>query len=431
MRESVASLPPGLAEPAVVQTAWWMTRPIQFLECGRRRYGDAFTARFVGAERPFTFISHPDAIRALFTDSRHGLTSVRRARLASLVGTDSIFLIDSGPEHIERRKIVAPGFHGDRIRFSEGVVREVTEREIREWPRGSSFSICPRMQAITVEVIVRAVFGVTEPGRGRQLREMLEELLRRSRKPFQPSLHRLLERIDRLLFAEIAKRRAGDPAEGKDVMSMLVAARFEDGSPMTDREVRNQLMTLLLAGTETTAVSLAWAFDMVLRHPEVLARLREGEEDDAYLRAVVHESLRLRPIVLFTGRRLKSDLQVGEYTVPAGFDAAASPWLTHTRADLYPEPFAFRPERFLGRKPQTYAWIPFGGGVRRCIGAAFAEVEMRVMLDTVVRGISLSLVDPRPERLKPHGMVLFPRKGVPVRVGARVPHPRARVVEPV
>jgi cytochrome P450 len=440
----VSTAPPEVAESVLTQTAWWLARPIQFLEHCRRHHGETFTVRFARADKPLVFLSDPEAIRSLYTDPHHGLTQVRRARLEPVVGADSIFLLDSGPEHIERRKIVAPGFHGESIRHTERIVREVTEREMREWPRGGTLPLCPRMQTVTVEVIVRAVFGITEPTLSRQLREMLAELLGRSRStvtaaqlllrslssradPLTPGLRTLLDRIDRVLFAEIAKRRLEDPAERKDVMSLLVASRFEDGSALSDREVRNQLITLLLAGTETTAVSLAWAFDLILRHPEVLSRLTEGGEDDAYLRAVVHESLRLRPNVLFIGRRLESDLRVGEYTVPAGFDAATSPWLTHTRADLYPDPLAFRPERFLDRKPQTYRWIPFGGGARRCVGAAFAEAEMRVMLDTIVRSISLQPATPRPERVQPHGMVLFPRKGTLVRVGPSLPRSEARV----
>jgi cytochrome P450 len=433
MSEKPAPAPPVLCESPLRQTAWWMLRPIQFLEHCRRRYGETFTVRFSAAEKPLTFLSHPDAVRALFVDPQHGVTPLRRVRIGPVLGADSILVLDSGPEHLKRRKLVAPSFHGDRMRHSEHIAREIAEREMRSWPRGGTLALHPRMQAITLEVVVRAVFGVTELARSRQLRALLAELLAQvARKrvqvalairsfssraqPLPTSLRRAVDSVDRMLLGEIAKRRAEGPAEREDVMSQLVAARFEDGSGLSDREVRNQLLTLMLAGTETTAASLAWSFDLVLRHPEVLARLTDDEENDAYLRAVVQEVLRVRPVVMFTGRRLATDLPVGEYTVPAGTDAITVPWLTHTRPDVYLDPHAFRPERFIDRKPQTYAWIPYGGGARRCVGAAFAEAEIRVVLDTVLRGISLRPINPRPERLG-RNVTAFPRNGTLVQVG--------------
>jgi cytochrome P450 len=426
--------PPTVSESPARQLAWWLERPIQFLEHCRRRYGDTFMVRLFGAEAPIAFLSDPDAIRTLYIDPELNLMPARRARLAHILGPDSVFVLDSGPEHMKRRKLAAPSFHGDRMRYSREVAREVAEREIREWPRGGTLALYPRMQAITLEVIVRAVFGVTEPARNRELRGMLSELLTElARKraqvglvirsfasgvePLPRRLRRVLARVDRVLLAEIAERRAGDPTEREDVMSQLVAARFEDGSGLSDRGVRDQLMALLLAGSETSAVSLAWTFDMVLRRPEVLARLTDPEGDDAYLRAVVWESLRLRPVVMFAGRRLASDLVAGEHTLPMGSDAAGVPWLTHSRPDLYPEPHAFRPERFLDRKPQTYAWIPFGGGARRCLGAAFAEAEIQVVLDTILHRVSLEPANPQPEPLKRRNMTVSPRNGTVVRVG--------------
>jgi cytochrome P450 len=433
--------PPTVAESPFRQLAWWVERPIQFLEHCRRRYGDAFMVRFAGAEAPIAFLSHPEAMRALFSDPQLGLMPARRERLAPILGADSVFVLDSGPEHMKRRKLAAPSFHGDRMRLSRQVAREVAEREIRDWPRGEVLSLYPRMQAITLEVIVRAVFGVTEPARSRKLQEMLAKLLTQlARKdiqvrlvlrslasrpdPVPPSLRRLMDEVDRVLFEEMARCRAEGPETREDVMAQLVAARFEDGSTLSDRGVRNQLMALLLAGSETSAVSLSWTFDIVLRRPDVMSRLTDPDGDEAYLQAVVWESLRLRPVIMFAGRRLTSELQAGEHTLPAGCDAVAVPWLTHTRPDLYPEPSAFRPERFLDRKPDTYAWIPFGGGVRRCMGAAFAEAEIQVVLDTILRGIDLRPASPRPEPRKRRNMTVSPLRGTLVRAGVRPPRSR-------
>jgi cytochrome P450 len=306
----------------------------------------------------------------------------------------------------------------------------VAERHIHDWPRGDTFSIYPRMQAITLEVIVRAVFGIIDPGLRRQLHGMLSEVLTQVSSPsvrvqiairslvppagpLPPGFRRLLDRVDRVLLAEIAERRTGDCSKREDVMSMLVAARFEDGSGMSDQEVRNQLMTVLVAGAESTAVTLSWILDMLLRNPEVLSRLAGSDGDEDYMRAVTWEALRLRPPVIFTGRRLKSDLQAGKYTLPAGIDAVTLPLLTHSNPDIYPDPLAFRPERFLGRRPSTYEWIPFGGGARRCLGAAFAESEIEVILNTIIDGISLRPVGPRPELLN-RNTTVSPRRGTRV-----------------
>ena len=255
------------------------------------------------------------------------------------------------------------------------------------------------MQAVTLEVILRAVFGVTDTARLERLRDVLGGLLAQSASPRMQfgvllarrfnragpleSLRAQVRAVDEVLLEEIAERRA-DPGAGErdDILSLLLAARFEDGEGMSDRELRDQLVTLLLAGHETTATALAWTFDLLLRTPPAYKRLRDEvrEGGDEYLRAVISESLRLRPVVPLAGRRLNSDLVTDGLSLPAGTDVTPAIWLTHTREDLYPDPLVFRPERFLENPPQTYAWIPFGGGVRRCIGAAFAEFEMRVVL---------------------------------------------------
>lgn len=427
-----------------MQMMRWLVRPIAFMESCRRRYGDEFSVRFPGFERPMVMLSDPETIRALYTAHEHGLPPGRTISLLPIMGPNSVLLLE-GREHLARRKLMLPPFHGERMRSYESIMREATEREIDSWPSGQPFAIHPHMQAITLEVILEAVFGVTDQARAERLRERLPMLLnetssaalqlrfllasRLGRGDPMARLRSISASIDELLFAEITDRRS-DPAldEREDILSLLIAARFEDGGEMSDRELRDQLITLLLAGHETTATGLAWSFDLLLRHPAVLARLiaeiDEGEED-AYLRAVVSESLRLRPVVPLAGRRLASGLKTENLSLPAGTDVTPAIWLTHTRADLYPEPYAFRPERFLENPPSRYGWIPFGGGVRRCLGASFAEMEMRVVLETVLRRSVLQPAGPKAERVTRRNVTFSPRKGTIVRSRPRVDAPGA------
>jgi cytochrome P450 family 135 len=437
------ALPPGPSEPPLVQTLRWLMRPISFMESCRRRFGDAFSVSFVGFQRPMVIISDPQAVRALYTEPQNGLPPGRTISLLPILGANSVLLLE-GREHLARRRLMLPPFHGERMRSYEGIVREAVARELANWREGEEFAIHPRMQAITLEVILRGVFGVTDPRRRAQLSERLPELLADTasvglqlRMLIAPRLTRAdplvglksqLDGIDELLFAEIAERRAeGDYTEREDILSLLMTARFEDGEAMDDRDLRDQLLTLLLAGHETTATALAWTFDLLLRNPAALARLTEevdAGEDDEYLRAVVAESLRLRPVVPLAGRRLAGELVLDGLTLPAGTDVTPAIWLTHTRSDLYPEPYAFRPERFLRDAPQTYGWIPFGGGVRRCLGAAFAELEMRVVLQTVLRERTLVPASTRAERVTRRNVTFSPRRGTRVRARTRVAQPQ-------
>jgi len=446
----VSTFPPGPSEAPAIQTARWLLRPISFMESCRRRYGDVFSVSFLGFERPLVMLSDPEAIRALYTVHEHGLPPGRSVALLPVMGPGSVLLLE-GQEHLARRKLMLPPFHGERMRSYEATVREVTERELDSWSDGSVFAIHPRMQAITLEVILKAVFGVTDPTRDARLRERLPSLLGDTASPalqFRVLLSRrlgrgdplvglreLLREIDELLLAEIDERRVDpDPThpEREDILSLLVAARFEDGSEMSDREVRDQLVTLLLAGHETTATALAWTFDLLLRNPATLARLTAEVDagDDTYMRAVISESLRLRPVVPLAGRRLASDLNVDGLSLPAGTDVTPAIWLTHTRADLYPEPYAFRPERFLegegGHPINKYGWVPFGGGIRRCLGAAFAEMEMRVVLETILQRRVLSSASGRAERVTRRNVTFSPRNGTLLRSRRRgAPTPSA------
>jgi cytochrome P450 family 135 len=434
----VSTLPPGPTEPPAVQMLRWLTRPIAFMESCRRRFGDAFSVSFPGFERPMVMLSDPETIRALYTAHEHGLPPGRTISLLPVMGPSSVLLLE-GREHLARRKLMLPPFHGARMRSYESIIREATESEIDRWPDGQPFALHPHMQAITLEVILKAVFGVTDQARSERLKERLPILLGETSSPATQvrfllasrigrgdplaRLREITASIDELLFAEIADRRSDRALdEREDILSLLIAARFEDGGAMSDRELRDQLVTLLLAGHETTATGLAWTFDLLLRHPAALTRLTAEVDagEDAYLRAVVSESLRLRPVVPLAGRRLASELRGGGLSLPSGTDVTPAIWLTHTRADLYPEPFAFRPERFLENPPSGYGWIPFGGGVRRCLGASFAELEMRVVLETVLRRSALQPVSQRAERVTRRNVTFSPRKGTRVQSRPRM-----------
>ncbi len=432
-------LPPEPTSSPFVQTLRWSFRPLPFMQECRERYGDAFSVKFAGFERPMVMISDPAAIKALYMDRSHGLPPGREIVLTPVVGPKSVLVIE-GSDHLAHRKLMLPAFHGERMRSYEPIVNEIVDAEIDSWPLGEQFAIHPQMQAMTLEVILRVVFGVSEGPRLEQLRVVLTKVLEETASPLAQLIglasrrfggrgpwakfEGQLKAVDELLYAEIAERRAGgDFDERDDMLSLMMQARFEDGEPMGDSDLRDQLMTLLLAGHETTATALAWTFDLLLRHPRELLRLRETLEagEDEYLRATISESLRLRPVVPLAGRRLNADLEAGGISLPAGTDVTPAIWLAHTRAESYPEPFAFRPERFLEEAPDTYAWIPFGGGIRRCLGAAFAEFEMRIVLREVISRCDLHKADPRPEKIGRRNITLSPKDGTPVVVTARQP----------
>jgi cytochrome P450 len=432
-------LPPGPNSNPLAQTLRWAFRPIPFMDECRRKFGDSFSVKFIGFERPMVLISDPAAIKALYMERENGLPPGRDIILKPILGARSVLLLE-GADHLARRKLMLPPFHGERMRSYESAVDEIVGAEIDSWPLDTEFPIHSRMQAVTLEVILRAVFGVADGPRLERLRKELATVLEATASPRAQVIglatrrfrggnafarfEGQLKEVDDLLYAEIAEHRAKpDLAEREDILSMLMLAEFEDGGTMSDKELRDQLMTLLLAGHETTATALAWTFDLLLRHPEPLRRLRDSLEagEDDYLRATISESLRLRPVIPLAGRRLAKDLEVDGLTLPAGTDVTPAIWIAHTRADLYPDPFAFKPERFLGDGPESYAWIPFGGGIRRCIGASFAEFEMRIVLREVLTRCDLHKASPLPEKTGRRNITLSPKDGTPVVVGARRP----------
>jgi cytochrome P450 len=444
MSEPVGVLPPGPDQHPALQTLRWLYRPIPFLEDCRRRYGEIFSVSFVGFKTPMVMFSDPAAIKAVYSDRCNGLPPGRNQTLEPLVGPRSVLLLE-GEEHLSRRKLMLPPFHGERMRAYEEIVRAAIAAEMERWPVGEAFPIHPGMQAVTLEVILRAVFGVGDEARLGRLRSTLRQVLGRTSSPvaqlavftvlrrggggLRDRVECMLRAADAELFAEIAERRA-DPRleEREDILSMLISARFEDGEGMGDEELRDQLMTLLLAGHETTATALAWIFDLLLHADDAIERLRQELEGDAdeFLRATIAEALRLRPVIPIAGRRLAEGLSIEGHDLPAGTDVTPAIWLTHTRPDLYEEPLRFRPERFLGNGPETYAWIPFGGGVRRCLGAAFAEFEMRIVLEEVIGRCRLEAAA-EPERVGRRNVTLSPRQGTRVRLLGRDP---ARVPAP-
>jgi cytochrome P450 family 135 len=432
-------LPPEPSSSPLVQTLRWSFRPLPFMQECRERYGDSFSVRFVGFERPMVMISDPAAIKALYMERSHGLPPGRNIVLEPIVGSRSLLILQ-GEDHLAHRKLMLPPFHGERMRSYAPIVEEIVDREIDSWPLGEEFAIHPHMQAITLEVILRVVFGVADGPRLERLRGVLTKVLEETASPLAQltglasrrfggrgpwaKFERQLKAADELLYAEIAERRdRGDFEEREDILSMMMQAEFDDGERMSDTDLRDQLMTLLLAGHETTATALAWTFDLLLRHPGPLGRLRDSLEagEDDYLRATISESLRLRPVVPLAGRRLGVDLETDDLHLPAGTDVTPAIWLAHTRPDAYPEPFAFRPERFLDDPPDTYAWIPFGGSIRRCIGASFAEFEMRIVLREVLTRCDLHKASPQPEKTGRRNITLSPKDGTPVVITARHP----------
>jgi cytochrome P450 len=425
-------LPPGPRAPAAINTALLARRPLESLLSWHRRYGDVFTVKYL-IFGTGVYVADPAAIRDLLTGDQSDLhAGEANAPLSPVLGSNSVLVLD-GPRHLRQRKLLLPPFQGSAVRAFRDVIREVAEREVAGWSSGSEFAMRDRMRVLTFEVISRAVFGITDRQRIERLRAallpimdagatfFLPEALRRDFGPLSPwgRLQRRLKKADALLFEEIARRRReSDLDERTDVLSLLLRARDEDGQPMTDVELRDELMTMLAAGHETTATGLAFAFDLLLRHPRVLSRLQESlaADDDAYLEAVVTESLRLRPVIDASERTLTEPRVVGDWELPAGIRVYPAIVLVHRREDLYPEADQFRPERFLDGGAESYSWLPFGGGIRRCIGAALAQAEMAEVIRVVVSRIRLRPVRPEPEPVVLRGITLVPKHGMPVAV---------------
>ncbi|HUA75139.1 MAG TPA: cytochrome P450 [Solirubrobacteraceae bacterium] len=427
------ALPPGPRTPALLNLAQLIQRPLQMLTRWQARYGDAFTVRFTGFGTG-VYVADPDAIRELFTGDQSDLRAGEaNSFMEPVLGPHSVLILD-GPEHLRQRKLLLPPFQGSRASALRDVVREVAAREIGSWRPGEELVLRERMRALTFEVICRAVFGVTEPTRVERLRERFAAVLDSSpifllAPPIRRDLGALslggrfarrIRAADELLYEEIALRRtATDLEQRSDVLSLLLCARDEQGVGMTDQELRDELFTMLGAGHETTATGLAFAFELLLRNPRALARLREEIErgqDDSYLDAVVKETLRLRPVIDAAERTLTRPRTVAGWELPAGVKVYPAIVLVHMREDLYERPQEFRPERFLDEGAESYSWLPFGGGIRRCIGAALAHAEMAEVLRAAVPHVELRPLRDRPDPVVLRGITLVPQHGVRVRV---------------
>lgn len=405
------ALPPGPSWPPAAQLTAWMLRPYPTLQHIRRRYGAPFSMRFPNYPHIVTF-DDPEHVKEIFTGPWRELHAGQaNETLRPLVGTRSLLLLD-GEEHVRERKLLLPPFHGERMQSYGETMREVTAEALRRWPVGRPFAVQPETQAITLDIILRTVFGVSEGEELERVRQGIDRLVQGASNPafLVPWLQRDLgprspwgrflrarEAADALLYEQIEARRAS-AAERDDVLSMMMTARYEDGRAMTPRELRDELMTLLVAGHETTATSLAWVLHHLIEHPHVQARVHEeldglpgdgvsadGAHDLPYLDAVIKETMRLSPVIASVGRVLSAPRNIGGWELPAGTMAVPSIYLVHMNPRVWPEPTRFDPERHLGQRTSPYMHFPFGGGIRRCIGMAFALYEMRVVLATVLR----------------------------------------------
>jgi cytochrome P450 len=422
-------LPPGPRIPSLLQTIGWWSRPTAYVERCRARYGHRFTIRLIG-QSPFVIISDPEEIKQMFLAPPDVLHPGEGAQiLEPVIGANSVILLDEGP-HLRQRKLLLPAFHGEKMQRLSGLMTELAEREVDSWPFEQTVALHPRLQRLTLEIILRAVFGLQGGAQLDELRDVLTEVLAFGESPLSllPPAQRLLAgrrpmagferavaRADELIFELIDERRrdGDDGDDGDDILSMLLGARDEDGSPMSPAELRDELVTALVAGHETTASQLAWAFERIAREPDVQRRLHEeldaDADDQAYLTATINEILRRRPVLPNAEPRLvKQPVEIGGVLYEPGVVLFASAYLVHHDPNIYPDPYAFRPKRFLDEAPGTYTWIPFGGGRRRCLGASFALLEMKLVLRAVLERCALRPASATPEITRRRGITFSP-----------------------
>jgi cytochrome P450 len=426
-------LPPMVALQRTRQIMHFTQRQIEFVFRARRELGEIFQMQ-AGIVGGTTVTSHPDHVRALFTAKPEHVPSLTaESPLRPIVGAGSV-LTANGARHLRQRKLLLPSFHGDAIERYTQMISAATERELDRWAIGRPFALAPRMQAITLDVIMAGIFGIEgRPARGtaeRRLRFTIKHLTAAStstlaqigefvnigREEPVGLMRRGVALLDRATYPIIAeRRRAADLDERGDILSLLMRATTEDGELLSDRELRDELLTLVLAGFETTANSLAWTWERLLRTPSAHERLREAVRSDEqaaeHVEATIVEGMRSRPVIPIIGRRVTVPWRMGEYVLPAGSAVSASILLVHHREDIYPDPFAFCPERWLNRKPGSYEWIPFGGGTRRCLGAALAMAEQRVVLEAMARRLDLEPDCAEPERALHRNVTMIPARG--------------------
>jgi cytochrome P450 len=444
--EEPLRLPPARSLPRLLQTARFGMRPMSFNLEARAELGDVWRVQLMSRAEEIVVTSHPDHVESLMTAKPADAPSLTgESPLRPVLGPNSV-LTSVGERHMRQRKLLLPPFHGEAVERYVQMITDVAEREIDGWQVGAHLALAARMQAVTLAVIMGGIFGIEgTPAHGsaehrffRTIRRMvaistnplwqLIELRNLGRLEARGVLRRLLEVVDREVYSMIRERRARGEREGaSDVLSLLLATRDEDGQPLSDEELRDELLTLVLAGHETTANSLAWTFERLLRSPVAYARLREtvragGEDAEDYVEATIHEGMRVRPVIPMVIRMARRRWRLGEYVIPAETPVAVSIIALHHREDTYPHPHAFKPERFLARKPGTYTWLPFGGGIRRCLGATLAMAEQRVVLRAIARRTDLEAPDAAPEPPRQRNVTMIPRDGG--RVIVRALHPR-------
>ncbi|MBI5311347.1 MAG: cytochrome P450 [Actinobacteria bacterium] len=439
-------LPPGLPWPALVQTLFWVFRPVQMLRIARKRYGDTFSAHLLGLGR-IVMTADPEEIRRVFAAPADRLhAGEANMVLSPIVGQHSVLVLDE-ERHMRQRKLLLPPFHGERMRAWVDEMESITDEAIDTWPRGEAFKLRDQTQAITMDIILRVVFGITDHARRREFRDrmnalepniwfrkfalapLIQKIPRMERRMFD-DFRRAKADFDALMLEELNDRRAQpDAAERGDVLSLLLQAADDEGAPMTDDELRDELVTLVVAGHETTATALAWTFELMLRRPEVWERVREEAEagESAYVDAVIKESLRMRPILPLVARVIKEPIEIAGYRLRPGNTVTPSIYLSHYREANYPDAESFIPERFIEGQPEGSTWLPFGGGIRRCIGASFALYEMRVVIQTIARRTDIRLTRDVEEPIVRRAITFAPGNDVPVAIDNVKP---ARTREP-
>ncbi|HWF56375.1 MAG TPA: cytochrome P450 [Solirubrobacteraceae bacterium] len=428
-------VPAGPRAPMSVQTARFVRDPMGSTLSSFGQFGDVWELKLASRPEPFVVTTHPDHVKSLMTANPADAPSLTgESPLRPILGPNSVLTL-IGERHMRQRKLLLPPFHGDAVARYVEMIERVVDQELSTWQTGQTLRLAERMQAVTLEVIMSGVFGI-EPGgagrsSGRRLRVLVSRLMKGSSTIFwrlaelqnirrvepRGTMKFFLDMLDTRMYAVIAERRALGVIPGRhDVLSLLLEARDEDGRPLTDHELRDELLTLLLAGHETTANSLAWTFERLLRTPATYDRLRavvRDADDDAgaYIEATINEGMRVRPVIPFVVRQVKRPWRFGEYVVPADTPIAMSIIALHHRSDVYPDPHRFEPDRYMNVKPGTYTWIPFGGGIRRCLGATLAMAEQRVVVRALAERVDLTAPSSEPERPRQRNVTMIPAKG--------------------
>ncbi|HKS50112.1 MAG TPA: cytochrome P450 [Amycolatopsis sp.] len=421
------SLPPGPPLPAFLQTIMWAVAPTKFGKACMDRYGSLFTARILGFGS-IVYICTPDGIRRILRDDADNFDAAAANKSIRFLVGDHSLLMSEGAAHTRRRRVLMRPLHGDNVAGYVELMESIVEQEIRRWAGKSRIRLLERFQRVTLEVMMRAVFGITDSSRLDRLRVLVPRLLDinpliillpASRRRFGglgpwAAFQRLLAEVDEIIFAEIAERRAAGGHQGADVVSILLARSDEDA--VSDQELRDHLVTLLAVGQETTATQLAWFFERVLRTPDVLDRVvtAVGTGDWKFVDAAIHESVRVRPTTMDLGRVTKQVWQAHGYAFPPGTMFAVSLGLLHLSPDLHERPGDYSVDRFYPAEPPSTHFLPFGGGSHRCLGASLAMVEMRTIIGTILRHVRLGPARWRAERISPKGPMLVPARGTEV-----------------